>query len=308
MYEARHYKRASDFDRYLDYLSEEFNFYKKTFSNVTFDNLFIGGGTPSLLSAEQIKRLCGLIFGSFSFNPRGRRTFECSPLSVTEEKMRVIREGGINRISLGVQSLNEKVVKLTGRPQTNKMVFEALEAIIKQNFESINVDILAGLNGETPASFRKTVLGLAKFRIRDINTYYLQPQQFYLKGQLNNDENKYLKRKELFKAALKNMAPEMKRLGYFPVYDNFSALYILEDPRGKKYIREEKNRPQDYEQVSEKPRSNLGLGKLSISHIHRVGDFRALDTSGKFDPSAPAYSLAYTSDYIPPQKKLVNKK
>jgi radical SAM superfamily enzyme YgiQ (UPF0313 family) len=280
----------------MEYLKDEIKFYSKTFQGEVFGNILVGGGTPSLLSLPQITKLCSLIFKTFLFNPNGFRTFECSPISVTRDKMRTLKQGGFNRISLGVQSLTEAVVKLTGRPQSNKVVFSAIETILEQKFDFVNIDLLAGLATETPASFCATVLTIARFMADrnsicnvSINIYYFQPQEHYLKNILKKSEKQYLKRRKLFETALYRIIPEMERLGYLALTDIYGIVF---EKIGKNSMKRQKKMPPQYECISDRPRANVGLGKFSISHIHGLGDFYACDKGGaRFNAGMPIYSL-----------------
>ncbi len=161
---------------YLTALIKEIDLVKQTYSNQTFSTIFIGGGTPSVLFGGFIKQLSQKIFSSFKFCKNVEFTIEVNPSSLTEEKLIEYKSAGINRISLGVQSLDDKVLKSVGRNQTKQDVLNALKLIEKHNFKNVNADVIIGL----PNSSKKSVLNTIKFLIphtTHISAYGLQIEE-----------------------------------------------------------------------------------------------------------------------------------
>ncbi|RLB23584.1 MAG: coproporphyrinogen III oxidase family protein, partial [Deltaproteobacteria bacterium] len=91
---------------WLDALQREVLIYRERFAS--FDSIYLGGGTPTILGSRELARLMGTLFRDFSFSQDPEITIEANPDDITKEKMALLRHLGFNRISLGVQSLNEK--------------------------------------------------------------------------------------------------------------------------------------------------------------------------------------------------------
>lgn len=126
--------------------------------------IYIGGGTPSILEPEQIKRLLGCINESVEINNNTEYTFEAGrPDTVTKEKLLAVKECGVGRISINPQTTNDKVLENIDRKHTVAQFFDAAEMAFSIGFDTLNADLIAGLPGDTKISFEKSledVIGL----------------------------------------------------------------------------------------------------------------------------------------------------
>ncbi len=138
-------------DRYLDALAVEIASRAGVFSTQPPSSLFIGGGTPSSLTVSQIRRLLALLP---AWHPDTEATVELNPDSVDAEKLAVLREGGINRCSFGVQTFDSFGLSLLERRHTAEQVEEAVVLARKAGFERINIDLIVGW----PAQKRETLM------------------------------------------------------------------------------------------------------------------------------------------------------
>ena len=126
-------------DQYIDALIQEIDEYKiKKVSSI-----YVGGGTPTSLNLKQLEKL--LIRLSQIENTSGSFAFEGNPENLTEEKIILLKKYGVNRVSLGVQSFNEKYLKLMKRKHTNQEVFNVVNLLIKHDITDINLDLIYGL-------------------------------------------------------------------------------------------------------------------------------------------------------------------
>ena len=124
-------------------------------------SLYIGGGTPTVLSDEQLDRILSAYEKHFSYDNIKEITVEAGrPDTITSKKLRTLKAHGVNRISVNPQTLNDKVLEVIGRKHTSEDFFDAYELAAKENFR-INVDIIAGLPTDTFESFEKTVVGVS---------------------------------------------------------------------------------------------------------------------------------------------------
>jgi oxygen-independent coproporphyrinogen-3 oxidase len=142
-------------ERYLEALARELASWTAApaLSGCEPSFVYVGGGTPSLLSARRIRRMLGGFRERVSCAALREMTFECAPRSVTAEKLEALREMGVTRISLGVQQLDDDVLGMSGRVHRVRDVIRAYAAIAASGFPVVNVDLMAGLPGETDASF-----------------------------------------------------------------------------------------------------------------------------------------------------------
>ena len=115
-------------------------------------SVFIGGGTPSRLTGEQMGKLMACIRRHFSLDPAAEITTEVNPGTVSEEKLRTFRKAGINRLSIGMQSAQDEELRELGRIHDFAGFLEAYEAAVQAGYTNINVDVMSGLPGQTHVS------------------------------------------------------------------------------------------------------------------------------------------------------------
>ena len=108
-------------------------------------SIFFGGGTPSILPAEDIKEIMLAIKNKFTLTKNAEISIECNPNSITEEKLKIYKNLGFNRISFGVQSLDDDVLKLIGRVHNRSEALEAINLANIAGFTNINADLLLGI-------------------------------------------------------------------------------------------------------------------------------------------------------------------
>lgn len=136
-------------------------------------SLFIGGGTPSAVEAERIADILGQIRESFPVAADAEITMEANPGTLTEEKLRVYREAGINRLSLGLQSADDQELKLLGRIHTWQDFLENYQAAREAGFANINIDLMSALPGQTVSSWEKTLRRTIDCQPEHISAYSL---------------------------------------------------------------------------------------------------------------------------------------
>lgn len=118
--------------------------------------IFFGGGTPSILSLGQWERVLRTLH-ELGLSGAEEWTIECNPATVSLDKAKLLREHGVTRISMGVQSLNEDLLDRLGRIHSREMVFRSFDLLRKAGFENINVDLMFGIPGQTMAIWRDTL-------------------------------------------------------------------------------------------------------------------------------------------------------
>jgi oxygen-independent coproporphyrinogen-3 oxidase len=146
-------------DRYLDTLIREIALYsvQPGVRGRPVSFVYFGGGTPSTLGSTQVRRLVDGLQRALSWNEVEELTFECAPRSVRPEFLATLREIGITRVSMGVQSFDNDLLKLNGRVHLAEDVSRAYALIRRTGFDSVNLDLMCGLTGETGETWRKSV-------------------------------------------------------------------------------------------------------------------------------------------------------
>ena len=121
-------------------------------------SIYMGGGTPTTLSAEQLDRLCTVMEESFDLSALREYTVEAGrPDTITEEKLRVLRAHGVDRVSVNPQTMSDRVLELIGRRHTAADIVTALEKVRTVGGFDVNMDLIAGLPGDSVGGFRETL-------------------------------------------------------------------------------------------------------------------------------------------------------
>ena len=148
-------------DRVADYLSaleEEMDAVAQMYRDKILDTVYIGGGTPTSLSAEELNRLLTKLKNTFDFRTVQEFTVEAGRAdSITEEKLEVMHRHGVTRISVNPQTMKQETLKLIGRQHTVDQVVDAFHMARKVGFDNINMDIILGLPGETREDVAATI-------------------------------------------------------------------------------------------------------------------------------------------------------
>lgn len=163
--------------QYVMRLTEEIRQFEDT-EDYWVRSIFFGGGTPSLLEAEEIAVLMRALRETFSLEEAAdgtvpEVTIECNPGTLTMEKLRTYRQCGINRLSLGLQSADEKELKLLGRIHTWEDFQESFMQAREAGFDNINVDLMSALPGQTRASWKHTLEKVLALKPEHISAYSL---------------------------------------------------------------------------------------------------------------------------------------
>ncbi|MDD2865752.1 MAG: radical SAM protein [Candidatus Omnitrophica bacterium] len=150
-------KSATAMTAYVESLCRQANVYGELFDGTNMQSLYLGGGTPSLLTASLIEKLLRHIYSRFRFTPHAQVDFEAHPASLDPHKLKMLKSLGVNRLTLGVQSLDPKVLKAIRRPQSIQKVYRCAQEAKYLNFGCLNIDLVAGLPGQTTQSFIATL-------------------------------------------------------------------------------------------------------------------------------------------------------
>ncbi|MEA4922693.1 MAG: radical SAM family heme chaperone HemW [Eubacteriaceae bacterium] len=163
---------------YVSSLIREIHLYKKEFEPMyETDSIFIGGGTPSILDAEDAERLMGELTGMLDVPEAPEFTIEANPNSLDSEKLQAYRRSGVNRISLGVQSFNDRILQSLGRLHTAREAENAFDMIKQTGPVDVNIDLMFGVPGQTMEDWKKDLDKAIELDPEHISFYSLQLEE-----------------------------------------------------------------------------------------------------------------------------------
>lgn len=173
--------------RYLSALDQEASF----FPEFNPETLYIGGGTPSELSAEELQTLFKIIHSRFPRSDFKEATFEANPESLDMDKIKILKESGVNRLSLGLQTLDDHLLKLIGRRHSSEDFFNVFSSVRKAGGFSISVDLMYGLPNQSLKTHLETLKRVLDLSPEHISLYGLQVEDWTLfsKRDVKVDEN-----------------------------------------------------------------------------------------------------------------------
>jgi oxygen-independent coproporphyrinogen III oxidase len=163
---------------YLDALKRQAGEVRRALGDTRFARLAIGGGTPTFLEPSELESLFDIASNIFDCRvDLIPASCETSPLTADESRLRILRERGIDRISIGVQSFVEAEVRAVGRSQRTKIVEDAIERIRKLGFPVLNLDLMYGLPGQTVESWLASLQAALRFEPEELYLYplYVRP-------------------------------------------------------------------------------------------------------------------------------------
>ena len=174
---CKRYSNDTIISKYLKALEADI---KENYAGEKLKTIYIGGGTPSSLSINNLKKLMRII-KIFNLDNDYEFTFECNPESITEEKLLLLKENGVNRISIGVESTNKRFLEYLGRCHDFKLVEEKVK-LVKKYFSNINVDLIYGLYNEKIDDLKKDLMNIVKLDVNHVSTYSLEIHQNTILG------------------------------------------------------------------------------------------------------------------------------
>ena len=180
-------------DEYIEAVGKEIEIVVKEMPEQfqKIETVFLGGGTPTALSATQLERLLQLIQEKLPMEHMVEFTSEANPDELTIEKLKALINGGVNRLSMGVQSFDEELLKKLGRTHSNNHVYETIQKAKEVGFQNISIDLMYGLPGQTHEQWEDTLDKALQLNLPHYSAYSLivEPKTvFYIqysKGKLS---------------------------------------------------------------------------------------------------------------------------
>ena len=141
------------------------------------DTVYFGGGTPTFFGAEGMAAILTAVRQSFDVSPRAEITFEANPDSVTPRLLRRLRSEGFNRVSLGIQCDDDRILHALGRPHTYEQAVEAVNKIRKARYRNLSVDLMYGLPGQSLEQWQATLMNVLSLKPEHISCYGLKVEK-----------------------------------------------------------------------------------------------------------------------------------
>ncbi len=159
--------------RYVEGLLREADLVAPEWRDVSFVSLFLGGGTPTTLPANVLERVIGRLRPLLAFDADAEVTCEANPDTVDAEYLSALRDAGVGRLSLGVQSFDPSVLAALERVHSPESARAAFAAARRAGFANVNLDLIYGANGETLESWRRTLVGAVELGPEHLSCYAL---------------------------------------------------------------------------------------------------------------------------------------
>lgn len=263
-------KNAEEVNSYLDLLAREWELYAQlpAIAGRKLDFVYFGGGTPSFLSTTQLGGLVKRLTALTPWSSAEEITFECEPGTLTEAKLAAIREMGVTRLSLGVENFDDHILEINGRAHRSPEVGRAYSFARSLNFPQINIDLIAGMLGETDENWQVCIERTLALDPDSVTIYQMElPFNTTISGDLKKGTGQFTehvahwstKRRwvtEAFEA--------LERAGYHVA----SAYTAVKDPSRAKFV---------YRDRLWQGADLAGLGVASFGHINGV-HMQNLDT------------------------------
>ena len=157
----------------MEQLIEEIACQSAHYPGYQVPSVYLGGGTPSLLGAKDICQIMEQVKSVFELSDTPEVTIEANPGTVTMEKLKAWSEAGINRVSIGLQSADDKELKNLGRIHTYDEFLKTYQRVRQAGFDNVNIDLMSALPGQTLASWRSTLKKVARLKPEHISAYSL---------------------------------------------------------------------------------------------------------------------------------------
>jgi oxygen-independent coproporphyrinogen-3 oxidase len=255
-------KDSGEIDHYLDALEGELAVYggKRFIDGRKPSFIYFGGGTPSYLSTKQLSRIVDAMKALMPWDEAQEVTFECEPGTITEGKLEILRQIGVTRLSLGIENFNQELLELNGRAHGAEEIGRSYAFARSIGFPQINVDLIAGMVGETEENWRDCVRRTIGLAPDSVTIYQMEVpynttifKEMRVMGQAVAPVADWPTKRRWVDYAFS----EMEKAGYTIA----SAYAAVKDPARTKFV---------YRDLLWSGADMIGLGVASFSHVNGV--------------------------------------
>ncbi len=160
-------------DELVRRIVQEIQMQSKDFSSDPLESLYLGGGTPSLISAKNLDKILDTVYDAFSFREDAEITIECNPDDLNPTFLRYLKSRGFNRLSIGVQSFHERDLELMRRSHTAIQSEQSVISAAKSGFENITIDLIYGIPGQSIGEWVENLHRAISLPISHLSAYHL---------------------------------------------------------------------------------------------------------------------------------------
>jgi oxygen-independent coproporphyrinogen III oxidase len=291
-------KNARDVEDYLDVLAREWKAYASlpAIEGRPINFVYFGGGTPSFLSTKQLRGLVDNLSSVSPWQSAEEITFECEPGTLAGDKLAIIRDIGVTRLSLGVENFDDEILEINGRAHRSPEVFRAYEQARALGFAQINIDLIAGMLGETDGNWESCVQKTLELAPDSITIYQMElPYNTAISGDL-------IKKTGRFKEPVANWSTKRRwvREAFEALesagYSVASAYTAVRNGTATKFV---------YTDRLWQGADMVGLGVASFGHLNGV-HVQNHDTWETYSPAVRANGIALSRAYRPtPDERMI---
>ena len=288
-------KNSRQVEDYLTNLAREWEAYLETpaIAGRPVDFVYFGGGTPSFLSTSQLQGLVGRLTSRSDWSRAAEITFECEPGTLTDAKLAAIRELGVTRLSLGVENFDDGILELNGRAHRSPEIYRVFAAARQLGFPQINIDLIAGMVGETEENWRACIDRTLALSPDSVTIYQLElPYNTTISGNLlkgSGTPGGPIADWGQKRAWVASAFDALERAGYYVG----SAYTAVKDPRATTFV---------YRDRLWEGADLVGLGVASFGHVNGV-HLQNLDTWEKYVSALEDGDLPLGRAYRPSQEE-----
>jgi len=255
-------KNAREVESYLDTVVEELTLYsaKRVLAGRKPQFIYFGGGTPSYISSTQLRSLVEAMKRLVPWDDAAEVAFECEPGTLTEGKLEVIRELGVTRLSLGIENFDDTILKTNGRAHAAKEIDRSYSFARSIGFPQINIDLIAGMVGETEANWRECVRKTIEMEPDSVTIYQMEiPYNTTIVHDMKEQGQSVapVAGWEQKRAWVEHAFAELEKAGYTVG----SAYTAVKDPGNSRFL---------YRDLLWHGADMLGLGVASFSHMQGI--------------------------------------
>jgi oxygen-independent coproporphyrinogen-3 oxidase len=253
-------KDSSEIDRYLDAVVAELTLYagKRFIGGRKPNFIYFGGGTPSYISTRQLNRIVEAMRRLLAWDEAEEIAFECEPGTITEGKLEILKRMGVTRLSLGIENFDEEILRTNGRAHGAKEIERAYGFARSIGFPQINIDLIAGMVGETEANWRECVRKTIALAPDSITIYQMEVphnttifKEMRVLGQEVAPVADWATKRSWVRYAFS----ELEKAGYTVT----SAYTAVKDPERTRFL---------YRDLLWTGADMMGLGVASFSHVN----------------------------------------
>jgi oxygen-independent coproporphyrinogen-3 oxidase len=254
-------KDSDEIDRYLDAVVRELALYseKRFIGGRKPSFIYFGGGTPSFLSTRQLSRIVDAMKRSLAWDQAEEIAFECEPGTITEGKLEILKQMGVTRLSLGIENFDDGILDANGRAHGSKEIAASYKFARAIGFSQINIDLIAGMVGETEENWRECVRKTIAMDPDSVTVYQMEVPY-------NTTMSKEMRVLGQGVAPVANWPTKRRWVGYAfsemekAGYTIASAYTAVKDP-GTRFL---------YRDLLWTGADMIGLGVASFSHVNGV--------------------------------------